>query len=822
MQYGDSADNDDELTLHGVRFAVIQTLVILTTIKWVLLSILAGALVGVPTAVFLLLLDGGIDIVYDLPYFYLLIPLGFLMSYLLVSRLAPDAKGHGTEQVIDAIHHHNGAVKLAVVPVKMVATLITLILGGSAGKEGPSAQIGAGVASGFARLLKLNKLDTQRFVLCGISAGFSGVFGTPIAGAIFASEVLSIGRFHYNRLLPALIASYVSTFITRSLGVRHLSFAVDTAVSGDLSMLAQMVGFGLVMGLLAILFIAILNRTESIFEHVQLPGSLKAILGGLILIGVVIVTGTTNYIGLGMEIIDSALDGESYRGIAPLFKMFTTSVTLSAGGSGGILTPIFFIGATAGNIFAQLFGMNLAIYSAIGMVAFLAATTNTPIAAVLMAIELFGITTGSWAAIAAAVSYLIVGHLSVFPSQIIFQKKTFFTDLEEHDIPVRFSAAGIRRIFGAFFRGYRNERDEGLNPGGISVAEHERSGLEDQLRPRTPNQSYYPLSTVPHVPESSPGPAAQSGPEGSDESDRAVMTDMHGGAGRAAASGRTKSTSEKRTPSVEEAHIMQKQIEELREMVDNSSRICVLTGAGISAECGIPTFRDSQTGYWARFDPTQLATLEAFNRHPARSWSWYAARRMALRSVAPGEGHLALARMEGFVERVTVVTQNVDGLHERAGSQRVLNLHGNLLRVRCVQGCTIFHRDADNPTAREVFSGDIAAAFAAEAAEEDSDFSAITVPKCPECGSYLRPDVIWFGEMLPADTLDKAFSEAERCDLFLIIGTSAMVQPAASLPMVARERGTRVVEINPDRTILSDKVTLTIRGEAGYVLSHLI
>ena len=775
--------------MRGLRFLVIQSLVTLTTLKWMLLAAIAGIIVGIPTAIFLRLLDGGIGVVYDLPHFYLLIPVGLVVSYLLVSRLAPDAKGHGTEQVIDAIHHRDGTIDLKVIPVKMVATLVTLILGGSAGKEGPSAQIGAGVASGFARMIRLNKLDKQRFVLCGISAGFSGVFGTPIAGAIFASEVLSIGRFYYNRLLPALIASFVSVFITSTLGVRHLSFAGDYAVTAEITMLFQMAVFGFVIGMLAILFIFLLTRTERVFEHLTLPGSVKALAGGLILVGVVLLTGTTNYIGLGMELIDLSLDGEPYRGVAALFKMVTTSVTLSAGGSGGILTPVFFIGTMAGNFWAQIFSLDIGVYSAIGMIAFLAATTNTPIAAAFMAVELFGLGTGSWATIAASVAYLIVGHLSVFPSQIIYQKKTFFADLEVHDVPIHFSWRGIRRVFASFFRGYRDERDEAMAPGGISIADNERHRFDEQVKPHTPGQTYYPLSTVPHTPSY-----------------------QHTGSIR-----RDETTGER-----EVVFTMQEHIDRIREYVDSASRICVLTGAGISAECGIPTFRDSQTGYWARFDPSELATPEAFEANPARVWSWYTARRQALRRVDPGPGHLALVRMEGYADRVTVVTQNVDGLHHRAGSSHILDIHGNLLRVRCNNGCVAYHRDEQSPEAQAVFAGDMAAAFAAEAAERDEDFNEVEVPRCPRCGEYLRPDVIWFGEMLPTKRLEAAFAEAERCDLFFTIGTSAQVQPAASLPRIAVDRGIPVIEINPEATPLSDRVTISLRAGAGEILSRVL
>ncbi|TVQ36159.1 MAG: permease [Spirochaetaceae bacterium] len=450
-------------------FFVIQTLVVLTTLKWVMLATVAGVIAGVPTGIFLLLLDAGTGVVYAWRYYFFLIPLGLVLSSWIVERFARDARGHGTEKVIEALHNQAGYMNPLIIPVKMVATLVTLILGGSAGKEGPSAQIGAGVASAFASLVRLNRLDKQRFVLCGISAGFAGVFGTPIAGALFATEVLSIGRLSYNRFLPALMASYIAYFVTRLMGVVHLSYSVEFIVSSELSMLWKMVIFGLVIGTLAILFISMLFAVEHLFRKIRIYEPLKGLIGGAILIAVVILTGTTNYVGIGTRIIDAALDGQAFRGIAPFFKMITTSVTLASGGSGGILTPIFFIGATAGNYWAQITGTNVALFSAIGMVAFLAACTNTPLAAVMMAMELFGIRTGSYGAVACAVAFLIVGHMSVYPSQVIHQQKTLFIDLEMHGISKVFTPAGTRRLFASFFSGYRTDRDDVFEVSGDAV-----------------------------------------------------------------------------------------------------------------------------------------------------------------------------------------------------------------------------------------------------------------------------------------------------------------------------------------------------------------
>jgi NAD-dependent deacetylase len=221
--------------------------------------------------------------------------------------------------------------------------------------------------------------------------------------------------------------------------------------------------------------------------------------------------------------------------------------------------------------------------------------------------------------------------------------------------------------------------------------------------------------------------------------------------------------------------------------------VCVLTGAGVSAESGVPTFRDAQTGLWARFRPEDLATPEAFARDPARIWQWYEWRRELVRKAEPNAGHLSLARLARRVPRFTLVTQNVDGLHRDAGSQRVLELHGNIRRVKCF--------GSHHPV---------------ESWPEGSD-----VPACPRCGSLLRPDVVWFGESLPPDAYAGAIAAVQTCDVFLCVGTSTVVEPAASLPFMAIRSGARVIEVNPFATPLTPSATISLAGAAGEILPGL-
>lgn len=235
----------------------------------------------------------------------------------------------------------------------------------------------------------------------------------------------------------------------------------------------------------------------------------------------------------------------------------------------------------------------------------------------------------------------------------------------------------------------------------------------------------------------------------------------------------------------------------LRSRLKRAQRVAVLTGAGISAESGISTFRDAG-GLWEQFRPEELANLSAFLRNPSLVQGWYAMRREVVLKASPNAGHVALAEMERRFEDFTLITQNVDGLHQRAGNQNVLELHGNILRNYCI-------------TCKK------------EATEEDLEKNAAgNVGSCPNCNGLIRPDVVWFGEYLPEQTLGLAQRAAARADVFFTIGTSGLVYPAADLPLQARMRGAYVVEINVERSAIADEVDEVILGKAGDVLPQLM
>jgi NAD-dependent deacetylase len=240
----------------------------------------------------------------------------------------------------------------------------------------------------------------------------------------------------------------------------------------------------------------------------------------------------------------------------------------------------------------------------------------------------------------------------------------------------------------------------------------------------------------------------------------------------------------------------------LAEALRSARRVAVFTGAGVSAESGIPTFRDALTGLWQRFDAAQLATAEAFQRDPDLVWGWYEWRRMRVMKAQPNAAHLAIAALEQRVP-LDLITQNVDDLHERAGSRAPIRLHGSLFAPRCFD-CD---RQAELPPA---------------VPEEPEGGRRSAPPRCGHCGGRLRPGVVWFGEALPAQALVRAIEAARSCDVLLSVGTSALVHPAAGIPVEAKDAGATVVQINPNATALDAVADFNLRGPAAEVLPKMV
>jgi NAD-dependent deacetylase len=228
-------------------------------------------------------------------------------------------------------------------------------------------------------------------------------------------------------------------------------------------------------------------------------------------------------------------------------------------------------------------------------------------------------------------------------------------------------------------------------------------------------------------------------------------------------------------------------------------QVTVLSGAGISAESGVPTFRDAETGLWAKVDPYEISSAEGWQDHPDKVWAWYLWRHHMMGSVQPNDGHLAVAAWQDYAD-VHVVTQNVDNLHERAGSKRVYHLHGSLFEFRCDR-CQLEYRD--------------------ELPAMPEPMESVDPPWCA-CGGLIRPNVVWFGEPLPDEAWQRSVDAVTSADLVIVVGTSSIVYPAAGLPEYALASGTVVIEVNPERTPLSDAATVTLRETAAGALPGLL
>lgn len=423
------------------KHTIEQITIFMSVTKWLVLSSAVGMIIGASVTLFLKILQFSEESQRLLPFnYYYMLPFALLLTVWIVKKFAPDAEGHGTEKVIEAVHKKEGKIEIAVIPVKLFATVLTVFAGGSVGKEGPGAQIGAGMASVVSDFFRFSKEDRKKLVICGIGAGFASVFGTPIAGAIFGLEVLVIGIIRYEVLLPSFIAGFAAFSTAQYLGIEYSYFDIrfHQHIELDLPLIMEVILAGLFFGLISDITITSLKRIGRTVEKIRLNSYIKAFGGGIVLILLSFVVGE-QYFGLGLGTINNILQpNPSLSSDIPwysfLIKTVFTSITLGVGGSGGIVTPIFYIGATSGHWFGTLMADNhIAFFGALGFVSVLAGTTNAPIAATIMAMELFGLEVAHYAALSIVISFLITGHRSVFASQLLAMKKSNTLKIEMGD-----------------------------------------------------------------------------------------------------------------------------------------------------------------------------------------------------------------------------------------------------------------------------------------------------------------------------------------------------------------------------------------------------
>lgn len=424
-----------------LRYRHAEPLVMLATVlQWLLLSIFTGAIIGAGCTLFLRALFATADRAAAWPLWQqmALLPLAGLANGLLLHYGYRLRRSTFKDNAIVAVNEQQGKMPFRTMWIKPLAALITLGCGGSAGKEGPCAHIGASLAAAVGRSLGLNRELRKRLLACGVSAGFASVFGTPIAGAIYGVEMLAIGRIRHDFLFPGIVAGVTAFEVSRRLGVPYPHYRFDFANVITEVLFLKMVAIGVACGAVAWIFVEMLRQARKIKDRLQQryihwPPAMP-LLGGMVLALALLVI-PHDYFGLSLPLMDHALSGAPMPWLGFFWKALLVVITLGSGFYGGIVTPQFVIGAVAGGALAPVFGIAPGLGAAVGLTAVVAAASNAPIAAILMGVEMFGADALLYVAGACVAAYLLIGHRSVYPEQQIAYSKSSWI-FAHADLPV--------------------------------------------------------------------------------------------------------------------------------------------------------------------------------------------------------------------------------------------------------------------------------------------------------------------------------------------------------------------------------------------------
>ena len=404
-------------------------------LRWTLLVIPVGILAGSASALFLWSLNWVTEFRWQHGWLLFLLPVAGVVLAWVYRRFGRSAAG-GNNLIIEQIHEPGGGVPRRMAPLILLGTLVTHLFGGSAGREGTAVQMGGSLASTYGRLGRFGTENMRVLLLAGVAAGFGSVFGTPLTGAIFAMEVLVIGRMRYDALIPVLVASIVGDSVCAAWGVGHAHYhiAFDGATNGYLHLdgwlVAKVVLAAAIFGLVSRLFSELTHLLQKGFERFIPLTWLRPAVGGALVIALVYLVGTRDYLGLGVTAPDeqavTLLSAFHVGGATPWswwWKLLFTAITLSVGFKGGEVTPLFFIGATLGNTLAWVLGAPVDLFAGLGFVAVFAGAANTPLACTMMGIELFGSHNAVYFAVACFVAYFFSGHTGIYLSQQVGEAK---------------------------------------------------------------------------------------------------------------------------------------------------------------------------------------------------------------------------------------------------------------------------------------------------------------------------------------------------------------------------------------------------------------
>lgn len=403
-----------------------QVVILLFLCKWLLFGCVIGALAGSASAILLLSLEWATD--YREANFWIiaLLPVAGLVSGLMYFYFGPRSE-KGSNLLLEEYHRPEQTIPFRMAPLVLIGTFLTHLFGGSAGREGSAVQMGASLSDQLGRFFKFHHSDRQIAIVMGISAGFASVFGTPLAGAVFALEVLVLGKTRYEAILPSFIAAVVANYVCDLWPIHHSHYVIPFVPEMTMANMFWGIFAGLIFGLAAFLFSKSTHAWGRFFKGRIKWAPMRPVVGGCVLAAVIFMLGpwSTTYIGLGIPTIEASFF-ERMNSYDFLIKIAFTAFTIGAGFKGGEVTPLFFIGATLGNALVWFIPLPMPLLAGMGFVAVFAGATNTPIACTLMGIELFGIDGGVYIALACVVAYLFSGHTGIYTSQIIGTPKSRF------------------------------------------------------------------------------------------------------------------------------------------------------------------------------------------------------------------------------------------------------------------------------------------------------------------------------------------------------------------------------------------------------------
>jgi len=416
------SENKEQSKFIFLQNSNISTILGISFLKWVFISTIVGTLTGIAGTLFLKSLELATNLRITNPWLLFLLPIGGAFVSFVYSKYGKNSL-KGNNLIIDKINENGDNIPLRMAPLVFLGTFITHLLGGSAGREGTGVQIGASISDGVGRLFRLDKIDTKIILMCGISSGFSSVFGTPLAGTIFGLEIATLGTMNYSGLIPCFTAAFVGNLVTEILGIHHSHYNILGIPDITYTVVLKVIFAAILFGLISKLFSELTHKLKEIFSTTFENASVKSAVGGIIIIVLTYIIGTRDYLGLSIPLITDSFTGQ-VSPFAFLNKIIFTTLTLGSGFQGGEVTPLFVIGSTFGNALSNILNISPSFLACLGLIGVFSGATNSPITSFILGIEMFGSQGCQYMFMACAISYLFSGHSGIYISQKISTSKS--------------------------------------------------------------------------------------------------------------------------------------------------------------------------------------------------------------------------------------------------------------------------------------------------------------------------------------------------------------------------------------------------------------